>query len=78
MRKIFLAFMMFVTMFGAVGCSTPPGHKLAEAHKGVFGCWPEGYTPPRVLEAEGPKEDTCGRPIYKRPECAECPDCNVK
>jgi len=69
------------------GCNSFVGAKAAEGHKAVFGCWPQGYEPPRVLEAQGPKDDVkrdflgneCGKPVYKRPACSEqsctTPDC---
>lgn len=78
MKKLLNLVLAVVVGFSLAACSTPVGHKLAEGHKAAFGCWPEGYTPPRVLEAQGPKEDTCGRPVYKRPECSECPEGNCE
>lgn len=75
-----------VAVLGALtigGCSSPIGAEAAKGHKAVFGCWPQGYTPPRVLEAVGPKDDVkrdifgneCGKPVYKRPACSEQPEC---
>ena len=85
MKKFVLAlFAMFA--LGFAGCSACDGTKgpvykaLAETHADVFGCYPKGYVPEPVLEAEGPKDETprdflgneCGLPVYKSP-CADCP-----
>jgi len=67
------------------GCNT-----AASVHQKVFGCWPQGYTPPPVtksLDAVG--EDSCGKPVYGPPACSKaardalkaapaCPECEVK
>ena len=77
MKKLLLV----LSVLMLAGCSTAVGHKAAEGHKAVFGCWPKGYEPPRVLEAQGPKDTVersifgfpCGMPAYKRPACSDVP-----
>ncbi len=77
MRKLLVGLIAaFALSLG--GCSAI-GVKVSEAHKAVFGCYPKGYTPPRSLEAVGPKDEVkrdflgneCGKPVYKRPACSE-------
>jgi len=83
MKKLFTVFALLCCL-SLSACNTFVGHKAAEGHQAVFGCWPKGYTPPRTLDAVGPKESNCGKPVYKRPACSEgstaaspapCQDC---
>lgn len=83
MHKLLVA--LVLGAFVLTGCNTAIGAKAAEGHYKVFGCWPQGYTPPpapeRSLNAEdGVKRDfmgnECGKPAYKKPKCAEqTPEC---
>jgi len=84
MKKLVLM-LVAVCALSLPGCNSVIGQKAAEGHQAVFGCWPKGYTPPRVLDAEGPKDEVkrdflgneCGKPVYKRPACSEKATCTT-
>lgn len=79
--KSFLVVFAALLLTGCCGFTETKTYAgFADVHKGVFGCYPEGYTPKeRVLEAVGPTVETdlfgneCGKPVYKSP-CVPCPD----